>query len=174
MSGYYASTGSNESLHESDFSSLKSIKTGSNASSESEFSNWSEPIPIVDEYEPYSKVLRNFHKNDDSGDEPVAPVTLIAPNVIYETADPHFDLNRASTSSEPFPTNQSPRTPIVGTNLSSRSKSSQRRSKKSKGIITNNGQRVKYGTRHVRGWTPKNSTPKEKLVRRPAGVGRGF
>jgi hypothetical protein len=51
MSGYYASMGSNESLHESDFSCLKSIKTESNASSEAAFSPWpDEPIPIVDEY----------------------------------------------------------------------------------------------------------------------------
>jgi hypothetical protein len=164
---------SNESLHESDFSSLKSIKTGSNASSEAAFSPWpDEPIPIVDEY--HGVPLRSLYTNDAYEDEPITLVTMFAPNVKYEVADPHFDLNRASTSSEPFPMNQSPRTPTVGTNPSTRSKSSQRRSKKSKNVIAHSGQRVRYGTKHVRGWTPKNSSPKEKLVRRPPGVGRGF
>jgi len=104
MSGYYPSSplGSDESASKSFSTTLKIIKTGSATSSESDFSNRSGKIPIVDEYAPYSKILRKFHANDDSDDEPVAR-ELFAPNVKYEETDPHFDLNRASTSESPRP-----------------------------------------------------------------------
>jgi hypothetical protein len=151
--------------NESDFSSLKSIKTGSSASSEAAFSPWlNEPIPIVDEY--HGVPLRSLYSNDVYEDEPVAPVTLFAPNVKYEETDP-FDLNRASTS-EFFPLNQSPRTPVRN-GVTGRSKSRQRRLEAAKGIIKSKGQRVRFGTKSVRGMTPQ-----EMRVKGPEKVGRGF
>ena len=95
------------------FSSLKSIKTGSNASSEAAFSPWSDkPLPIIDDY--HGVPLRSLYKNNVYEDEPIAYRELFAPNVNYEEAKPHSDLNRASTSYEAIPLENSPRTSTVG------------------------------------------------------------
>ena len=151
---------SNESLYESDFSSLKNIKTGSDASNEAAFSAWSnKPIPTIDEY--HGVRLRNLYSNDDYAPDKEVYQEVFGPNVTYQEADPHFDLNRASTS-------ESPRPPVTN-GVTGRSKSRRRRLEKSKGIINGSGQRVLFGTKRVRGMTPK-----EVRIRKSEGVGRGF
>ena len=115
-------------------------------------------MPVVDEYQIHR--LRNLYISNAYEDEPVVR-ELFAPNVKYEEADPHFDLNRASTS-------ESPRPPVKN-GVTGRSKSRQRRLEKSKGIIKDKGQKARFGTKHVRGMTPK-----EDRIRKPEGVGRGF
>ena len=176
-SGYYTSSlsGSEESASDSIYSSLKSIKIGS---SEAPSSWWSdEKMPVVDEYQNHR--LRDLYINNAYEDEPVAKVLfepndepeenfykkmhdeIFGPNVKYAEADPHYDLHRASTS-------ESPRPPVKN-GVTGRSKSRQRRLDMSTGIIKYKGQKVRFGTKRVRGMTPK-----EDRIRKPEGVGRGF